>query len=66
MSKQDLTMYGEQELSLNVMNDERLYNGLRDCDDADDLRKLCAGFKYTAEQFAELEVDLEDEKEECR
>lgn len=63
MSKQDLTMYGEQELSLVVNNNESLYNGLRRCDDADDLRRLCQDFKYTDEQFEELESDLEYEQE---
>lgn len=64
MSKQDLTMYGEQELSLNVMNDEYLYRQFRRCDDAADLEQLCSGFNYSSEQFEELESDLEEELKE--
>lgn len=64
MSKQDLTMYGEQELSLVVMNTEFLYRAFQRCDDESDLRALCCDFTYTVEQFEELEDDLtEDLKE---
>jgi len=59
----DLTQYGEQELSLNVMNDEYLYRQFNRCDDADDLRRMCECFAYSDEQFAELQSDLEDDLE---
>lgn len=59
--KQDLTMYGEQELSLVVMNDSQLYNAFMRCDDTSDLKRLCEAFEYSAEQFEELESDLEEE-----
>lgn len=64
MSKQDLTMYGNQELSLVVLNTEYLYRALCRCDDAEDLERLCEGFLYTPEQFKELESDLEEELKE--
>jgi hypothetical protein len=57
-------MYGEQELSLLVMNTEHLYRAFGRCDDSADLERLCESFSYTAEQFEELESDLaEDLKE---
>lgn len=64
MSKQDLTMYGEQELSLHVLNTEYLYRQFQRCDDARDLRMLVCEFKYTDEQFDELVSDLEADLEE--
>ena len=63
MNRIDLTMYGEQELSLNVLNDEYLYSQFQSCADVDDLRAMCNGFAYSDEQFAELQSDLEDELE---
>jgi hypothetical protein len=64
MSKQDLTQYGEQELSLNVMNDEYLYRQFSRCDDEDDLEQMVSGFNYTQEQFDELVSDLDDDRAE--
>ena len=63
MDRIDLTMYGDQELSLNVLNDEYLYSQFKSCDDVDDLRRMCEVFTYSDEQFAELQSDLEDELE---
>ena len=63
-NKTDLTEYGDQELSLNVLNDEYLYRQFRRCDDSQDLRQLCDCFEYTEEQFDELVNDLAAEKEE--
>lgn len=60
MDKQDLTSYGEQELSLLVQNTEHLYREFMRCDDEADLRKLVNDeFTYTDEQFEELVNDLE-------
>ena len=59
---QDLTSYGEQELSLWVQNDEYFYRQFCRCEDENDLRKVVDGFfLYTDEQFAELVDDLEAE-----
>ena len=64
MDKQDLTGYGEQELSLHVQNTEYLYWGFMRCDDASDLRALVDGeFAYTDEQFDELVDDLANREE---
>ena len=57
----DITQYGEQELSLNVLNTEYLYRAFQRCDDERDLRILVCDFTYTVEQFEELERDLEDD-----
>ncbi len=58
----DIRKYGEQELSLNVMNDEYLYTMYMRCKDLSDLRKLAdANFRYTAEQFEELHADLRED-----
>jgi len=62
MSKIDITMYGEQELSLHVLNTEHLYRDLLICEDDQDLRDLCSQFKYTEEQFEELCRDREEEQ----
>ena len=64
MSNKDLTAYGEQELSLVVLNTEYLYRKFRRCDDERDLRFLVCEFTYTDEQFAELARDLADDIEE--
>jgi hypothetical protein len=64
MSKHDITMYGEQELSLHVLNTEYLYRRFQRCDDERDLRILVCEFTYTEEQFAELVSDLEDDLKE--
>lgn len=64
MSKHDITMYGEQELSLHVLNTEYLYRKFQRCDDERDLRFLVCEFTYTEEQFAELCRDLADDLEE--
>lgn len=64
MSKHDLTMHGEQELSLHVLNTEYLYRRFQRCDDERDLRFLVCEFTYTEEQFAELARDLADDLEE--
>ena len=64
MSKHDITMYGEQELSLLVMNTEYLYKAFLRCDDERDLRILVCEFKYTDEQFEELCNDLEEDLKE--
>lgn len=61
MDKQDLTQYGEQELSLHVLNTECLYRGFMRCDDEQDLRNLVEPlFIFTSEQFDELLDDLEN------
>jgi hypothetical protein len=60
MDKQDLSQHGEQELSLNVLNDECLYREFMRCVDKYDLAMFCdRNFIYTTEQFEELEDDLE-------
>ena len=64
MSKHDITAYGEQELSLHVLNTEYLYRAFQRCDDEQDLRALVCEFKYTDEQFAELVSDLEEDLKE--
>lgn len=64
MERTDLTSYGEQELSLNVMNTEHLYRAFMRCDDERDLRSLVdPEFIYTDEQFEELLDDLEHKEE---
>lgn len=60
-NKADITMYGEQELSLNILNTEYLYRQFLRCEDSADLEELCSDFEYTSEQFEELESDLKDE-----
>ena len=59
----DLTQYSDQELSLRVLNTEHLYREFMRADDHDDLRRLCSGFTYTDEQFAELCDDLENRED---
>lgn len=61
MDKQDLTEYSDAELSLNVFNDESLYNQ-RFCSDLKEL--LDEIFIYTEEQWEELQEDLESDLEE--
>jgi hypothetical protein len=64
MDKQDLTQYGEQELSLHVLNTEPLYRAFMRCDNEDDLHELVdENFIYTEEQFEELVRDLADKDE---
>jgi hypothetical protein len=61
---EDLTGYGEQELSLHVMNTEHLYHAFMRCDDEQDLKQLVDGeFIYSLDQWAELCDDLELELE---
>ena len=63
-NKTDITMYGDGELSLLVLNTEYLYRRFRRCDDERDLRFLVCEFEYTAEQFAELVADLQEDLKE--
>jgi hypothetical protein len=64
MNKQDITEYGEQELSLWVQNTEHLYHGFRRCVTESQLRALVDDeFIYTDEQFEELVRDMENEEE---
>ena len=60
-TKQDITHYSDQELSLLVLNTEHLYRQFLRCEDEDDLRVLCEEFEYTGEQFEELMRDLAEE-----
>ena len=62
MTKQDLTPFGKEELSLNVFNDEGLYS-LRHDDDLFDI--LDEVFIYSEAQAAELRQDLIDDLEEA-
>lgn len=64
--KTDITMYGEQELSLHILNTEYLYRQFTRCCDESDLQTLVCEFTYTDEQFKELCSDLRDEIEENR
>ena len=62
---QNLTMYGDQELSLNVFNDEyfyseRNYNGKNDYV----IALVEEEFIYTPEQMTVLIQDLNDDREE--
>lgn len=58
----DLTQYGDQELSLHVLNDEWLYRGFLRCEDYLDLQRLVDGtFIYTRAQFEELLADLSED-----
>ena len=62
MNKQDLTQYSSAELSLNVFNDESLYNQMH-CSDFKEL--IGELFIYTDEQWDELQEDLEADLEEA-
>jgi hypothetical protein len=59
---EDLTKYGEQELSLRVMNEESLYNDRHSLNFIDSLREI---FVFNSEQLEELKTDLEDDLKEC-
>lgn len=60
MDKHDTTEYGDQELSLIVMNDEFHYNNTRRIPLRKRLREYCDEyFTYTEEQFEELCDDLD-------
>lgn len=61
MSKQDITGYSENELSLLVFNDEYLYKMRRQRDFLNDIKKM---FEYTSEQLEVLKQDLEDDAKE--
>lgn len=63
MNAFDLRGYGEQELSLHVLNTEHLYRQFMRCDDESDLRKVVLDFTYSEEQFEELLRDLADKDE---
>lgn len=58
MSKQDITQYGDSELSLLVFNTESLYEGRHWPGLYEELDSL---FLYTSEQLAELNQDLLDD-----
>jgi len=61
----DCTKYGEQELSLMVMNDEGLYRAMRECSCESQLRDLVEEhFLYTEAQFEELVDDWRADQEE--
>ena len=65
MDKQDITMYGEQELSLHFMNTEHLYNAMRRCALASQLREAAeTWFVFTEEQWEELVADWADDQDE--
>jgi hypothetical protein len=57
----DLTQYSNSELSLNVFNDEGLYNIRHEPGFIEILDEV---FIYTSEQLAELEQDLLDDARE--
>ena len=59
MSKQNITGYTDQELSLLVFNDESLYVLRHKPGFIEDVIKDC--FTFTNEQLAVLEVDLLDD-----
>ena len=59
---EDLTEYGEQELSLRVFNEESLYNDRHSLNFIDSLREI---FVFDSEQLEELKTDLEDDLKEC-
>lgn len=59
MSKQDITQYTDQELSLLVFNDESLYN-IRNTEHLQN--ELDELFIYTPEQLSVLFDDLEDDE----
>lgn len=61
MDKQDLTQYSSAELSLNVFNDQSLYNQRHDRNLKELLDEL---FIYDDEQWEELQEDLEADLEE--
>lgn len=58
---QDLTQYSDQELSLIVFNDGYLYNQRHKAWLMDIINEM---YRYTPEQLAELEQDLEDDSNE--
>ena len=62
MNKQDLTQYSDDELSLQVFNDESLYN-LRRYPAALD-EAILNLFEYTNAQYQVLQTDLEDDRTE--
>ena len=53
-----LTLYGDQELSLRVFNDENLYNQRHSKDFWETIKDL---FTFTKEQADELRQDLQDD-----
>ena len=62
--KTNITMYGDQELSLNFLNDEYLYRRMRACCTESRLRELAdAEFTYTDDQWDELVQDWRDDQE---
>ena len=62
MTKQDLTQYSDDELSLQVFNDESLYNLRRWPETLDEaINNL---FTFTNEQYQVLQTDLEDDRTE--
>ena len=61
MSKQDLTEYGDGELSLHVFNDENLYSQRHS---PSIIRLVQECFTYTSAQLEELLQDIEDDFEE--
>lgn len=68
MEKQDLTIYGDQELSLYFENDESLYHDLLRAARLEDfsiLENICDDlFIYTPEQLEDLRETYENEIEE--
>ncbi len=58
----DITMYGDNELSLIVFNDEWLYN--QRWDEASLLETIKEYYIYTDDQLDELIQALEDDREE--
>jgi len=61
MSKQDLTQYSDNELSLLVFNDEGLYKQRHRSYFIDDIKEF---FIFTDEQLEVLQQDLQDELDE--
>ena len=57
----NITQYGEQELSLNFMNDEYLYTQACKARSFSEVKELAdQNFTYSPEQLAELEQDFND------
>ena len=60
----DCTVYGDQELSLVVLNTENLYHGYLACRNLHELRNYLEseGITFTQAQFDELAEDWESEE----
>lgn len=63
MSKESLKSYGDEELSLRVMNDEGLYDMRLDQEFYD---VIADTFTYTPAQLADLKADIDAEIEDLK